>query len=176
MMQLKGEEAIKKAYESILNHDFEQAIAWFERAIATNPECAAYHYKLSITYARSGKLDKAAAHASQAVRLEPKDEHFTFHLQHLQARQLTLQAEKLFEESDERLWLAVSLLQQAVKFDPLSQEAFLLLGIAYSRLREFAPAVQAIQELLKLDPQHSIGLRLLADYRQKWKEYISVTL
>ncbi|WP_230876148.1 tetratricopeptide repeat protein [Paenibacillus validus] len=64
---MDGELAIKKAYESILNHDFEQAIGWFERAIALNPNNASYHYKLSITYARSNKLSKAIRHAEQEI-------------------------------------------------------------------------------------------------------------
>ncbi|ALS22645.1 MULTISPECIES: tetratricopeptide repeat protein [Paenibacillus] len=170
---MDGENAIKKAYESILQHDFERAIAWFERAIALDPHCAAYHYKLSITFARSNKLDKAIGHAAQAVRLEPEDEHYSFHLQHLQARKLILHAERLFEEQDERLWLAVALLQQAVELDPLAIEAFLLLGIAYYRLEEYSSAVKAVKELLKLDPQHAIGKRLLKDYDLKWKQYMN---
>lgn len=170
---MDGETAIKKAYESILKHDFERAIAWFEEAIALDPECAAYHYKLSITFARSNKLDKAIDHAMQAVRLDPEDEHYSFHLQHLQAKQLIFQAEKLFEELDERLWLAVALLQQAVELDPLSIEAFLLLGIAFYHLGEYSLAVKAMKELLKLDPQHAIGNRLLTDYELKWKQYMN---
>ncbi|SDC41566.1 TPR repeat-containing protein [Paenibacillus sp. UNCCL117] len=167
---MDGEFAIKKAYESILQHDFEQAIRWFETAIALKPECASYHYKLSITYARSNKLQKAIHHAGQASALEPQDEHYFFHLQHLQAKALLVQAEKLFEESDERLWLAVSLVQQAVEMDPLSQEAFLLLAVAYARLGEMHLAIRAVKDLLKLDPDHAIGSRLLSEYELKWKK------
>ncbi|WP_372814454.1 tetratricopeptide repeat protein [Paenibacillus sp.] len=172
---MDGELAIKKAYESILNHDFEQAIGWFERAIALNPNNASYHYKLSITYARSNKLSKAIRHAEQAVKLEPTDEHYTFHLQHLRAKALLVEAEKLFEESDERLWLAVALVKQAVENDPLSLEAYLLLGIAYARLDEYSLAIGAVKELLKLDPGHSIGNRLLSEYEHKWKQYMRRT-
>ncbi len=84
-----------------------------------------------------------------------------------------MHAERLFEEQDERLWLAVALLQQAVELDPLAIEAFLLLGIAYYRLEEYSSAVKAVKELLKLDPQHAIGKRLLKDYDLKWKQYMN---
>lgn len=174
---MNGEEAIKKAYEAILKHDFEQAIAWFERAIELEPACAAYHYKLSITYSRSNKLVKAIEHAKRAVELDPEDEHYSFHYQHLQAKELTVQAERLFEESDDRfsrLWLAVALLKQAVDLDPLALEAFLLLGIAYARLEEYSSAIQAVKEMLKLDPNHAIGNRLLPEYEQKWKQYMQI--
>lgn len=169
---MDGEEAIRQAYQAILNHDFAQAIAWFEQAITLEPTCASYHYKLSITYARSNKLSKATEHARKAVELAPGDEHYTFHYQHLQAKELLLQAERLFGDSDERLWLAVALLKQAVQLDPLALEGFLLLSVAYARLQEYSQAVVAVKELLKLDPNHSIGNRLLPEYEQKWKKYM----
>ncbi|MDF2963523.1 MAG: hypothetical protein K0S39_5258, partial [Paenibacillus sp.] len=103
---MDGEEQIKKAYESILKHDFEQAVEWFEQAIAIAPDNAAFHYKLSITYARSNKLSKAIEHAKEAVRLEQSEEHYQFHLQHLQAKELIQQAEKYFEEPEQRIWMA----------------------------------------------------------------------
>ncbi|UUZ79422.1 tetratricopeptide repeat protein [Paenibacillus sp. P26] len=174
---MNGEEAIKKAYEAILKHDFDQAIAWFERAIEADPGCAAYHYKLSITYSRSNKLAKAIEHAKQAVALDPGDEHYQFHYQHLQARELMHQAEKLFEESsDGRLWLAVALLNQAIDLDPLAIEAFLLLSVAYARLTEYSSAIRAVKELLKLDPNHTIGRRLLPEYEHKWKQYMQMSI
>ncbi|WP_235941366.1 hypothetical protein [Paenibacillus puerhi] len=173
---MDGEFAIKKAYESILQHDFEQAVRWFELAIAIKPDCASYHYKLSITYARSNKLQKAIRHAAQASALDPQDEHYSFHLQHLQAKALLVQAERLFEDEDsERLWLAVSLVKRAAEMDPLSLEAFLLMAIAYARLDEYHLAIRAVKELLKLDPAHSIGIRLLSEYELKWKNYMQRT-
>jgi tetratricopeptide (TPR) repeat protein len=172
MDALNGEEAIKKAYDAILKHDFEQAIAWFEQAISIQPDCAAYHYKLSITYARSNKLEKAIEHARQAVMLEPSDEHYLFHYQHVQAKERIRQAEKLLEESENGHWMAIALLKQAVELDPLALEAFLLLGIAHAQLQEYSQAVQAIKEVLKLDPQHGLGNRLIADYQLKWKQYL----
>ncbi|WP_284640177.1 tetratricopeptide repeat protein [Paenibacillus silviterrae] len=169
---MNGEEAIRKAYASILMHDFEQAIAWFEQAIQLDPSNAVYHYKLSITYARSNKLERAIHHAGRAMELEPRDEHYQFHYQQLQARERVRQAEKLLEESENGHWMAVALLQEAIKLDPLALEAFLLLGIAKAQQQEFSDAIQAIKEVLKLDPQHSLGSRLLAEYQSKWKQYI----
>ncbi|CAG7611447.1 hypothetical protein PAESOLCIP111_01380 [Paenibacillus solanacearum] len=169
---MNGEEAIKKAYESILKHDFASAVVWFERAIALDPNCAAYHYKLSITYARSNKLEKATLHAKEAVRLDPNDEHYAMHYRHLQAKELLFRAERLFDESDEQLWLAVELLKQAVELDPLSVEAYLLLSIAYSQLEDYSLAIRAVKELLKLNPDHPVASRLLEEYGRKWKQYM----
>ncbi|MFH5184716.1 tetratricopeptide repeat protein [Paenibacillus sp. TAB 01] len=169
---MDGDALIKKAYEAILNSDFEQAIEWFERAIAMNPNNAAFHYKLSITYSRSNKLRKAVEHATQAVRLDPEEDHYIFHLQHLQARQTIRQAEKFFHGSEDQLWMAVALLKQAIMLDSLSWEAFLMLGLAYSRLKEYSQAIQAIRELLRLDPEHEIGRQLLEEYQNHLKQYM----
>ncbi|TDF99372.1 tetratricopeptide repeat protein [Paenibacillus piri] len=169
---MDGEDQIKKAYESILMNDFEQAIEWFEQAVATEPHNAAFHYKLSITYARSNKLGKAIEHAKEAIRLEPDENQYNFHLEHLQSRELIHQAQKYFKESDQQLWMAVILLQEAIKLDSLSVDAFLLTGLAYSQLKEYSQAIRAINELLKLDPQHELGRQLLAEIQQKLHQYM----
>ncbi|NOU97526.1 tetratricopeptide repeat protein [Paenibacillus sp. LMG 31456] len=170
---MDGEEQIKKAYESILMHDFEQAVEWFEQAIAIAPDNAAYHYKLSITYARSNKLNKAIEHAKEAVKLEPDEEHYRFHFQHLQAKELIQQAQNFIDEPEERSWMAVTLLREAIKLDSLSSDAFLLLGLAYSRLKEYSQAIRAIKELLILDPQHEIGNQLLTEYQLMLRQYMN---
>lgn len=164
---MNGEHIIKKAYESILGHDFEQAIEWFEQAIELEPNNAAYHYKLSITYARSNKLNQALKHAEVACHLNDKDKEYRFHLQHLQAKELIYKAEKYFASTENDLRIAVSLLQQAVILDPLATEAFLLTGLAYAELAEYREAILALKEVIKLDPQHDIAEKLLVEYQDE---------
>lgn len=164
---MNGKDKIKKAYESILEHDFEQAINWFEQAVQLEPGNAAYHYKLSITYARSNKLVSALQHANKACQIEPMHREYRFHLQHLQAKDLIYKAEKYFDHTEGHLRKAISLLQQAVSLDPLALEAFLLMGLAYAELNEYNVAVQKIKEVLKLDPQHDIAEKLLKQYQKK---------
>lgn len=169
---MDGEKQIQKAYAAILSHDFEQAIEWFEQAIELEPDNAAYHYKLSITYARGNKLAKAIEHARTAAELARDEPQYRYHLQILQAKKLIQQAEKYFDPAKEQLHLAVTLLKQAVELDPLATEGFLLLGLAYDGLEEYHLAIQAIREMLKLDPQHEIGLKLLQEYKQKLNTYL----
>jgi tetratricopeptide (TPR) repeat protein len=172
MGSMDGEEQIKKAYEAILMHDFEQAVEWFGQAIAINPNNAVFHYKLSITCARSNKLSKAIEHAKKAVMLEGAEVQFRLHLQHLQAKELIQQAEGYFTESEEQLWCAVDLLKQAIRLDSLCLEAYLLLGHSYSLLKQYNEAIEAIRECLTLDPQHEIGQRLLLEYQQRLREHM----
>ncbi|WP_240762239.1 tetratricopeptide repeat protein [Paenibacillus thalictri] len=164
---MAGTKEIQKAYEAILAGDFEQAIAWFGLAIDREPDNASFHYKLSITYARSNKLREAIKHADMAVQLEPEDAYYRIHLNILQAKELVQKAEKQLQQSNDRLPDCIVWLKTAITLDPLLLEAYLLLGITYERLGEYDPAILAISEVLRLDPQHTTGNRLLARYENK---------
>ncbi|MEI7024521.1 tetratricopeptide repeat protein [Paenibacillus sp. y28] len=169
---MNGEQYIRHAYQAILRHDFEQAVGWFEQAISLEPDNASYHYKLSITYARSGKLAKGLEHAQRAVRLEPDRELYRYHVQHLQAKELAQQAEKLFAQLPPEASLGVALLQEAVRLDPLAIEAYLLLALGYDLLQQYLEALQAINELLKLDPEHEIAHNYHQELKEKLKRYL----
>jgi tetratricopeptide (TPR) repeat protein len=167
---LNGEQFVQRAYEAILQHDFEQAVSWFEQAIAAEPDNAAYHYKLSITYARNNRLEKAFVHARLAAKLDPNNPQYTYHLQNLRAKELVKQAETYFGKSPDQLYMAVELLKSAIMLDPLLVNGFLMLALAYAGLEEYAQAISAIRELLWLDPLHEIGQQLLQQYTVKLHE------
>jgi tetratricopeptide (TPR) repeat protein len=164
---MNADELIKKAYESILGQDFEQAIAWFEQAIGLEPDNAAYHYKLSITYARSNRIGRAIEHAQRAFHHEPDNEIFAANLLNLKSKQLIVQAEKFFTKDAKELYSAIEILKQAIHFDPLSTEAYLLVSLAYARLHHFKEAIFAVEEVLKLDPNHEAANKLLKDYHSR---------
>jgi tetratricopeptide (TPR) repeat protein len=165
--QVDGERELQKAYESILGSDFEKAIEWFEKAIALEPDEADYHYKLSITYARSNKLEKALNRAKQAVRLQPDNESYRFHLQYLYAREKVQQAEKLLNPLNERLDMAIALLKEAIILDPLVIEAYLILGAAYAARQDYHLALNAVNEVLRLDPLHEIASQQITEYKHQ---------
>lgn len=164
---MDGEQQIKKAYESILDQNFEQAIDWFEQAIAIEPNNADYHYKLSITYARSNKLSKAIEHAQTAVQLEMHNEVYRFHVQNLRAKDRIQQAEKYFTADKNQLYMAIHLLKEAILLDSLAWEAYLMLGLAYVELEQYHDAIQAIREVLKLNPDHEIAQKVLVEITLK---------
>jgi len=170
-----GGRLIQKAYEAILYQDFEQAMEWFEKAVETEPNNASFHYKLSITYARSNKLDRAIYHARKACELAGHQPQYQYHIQILQAKQLIRQAEKYIGDAEgdaaEPSFMAVALLKQAVALDPLAKEGYLMLGMAYAKLNDFPSALQVIRELLRLDPGHETGTQLLTEWEQKLKTY-----
>jgi tetratricopeptide (TPR) repeat protein len=169
--EMDGEFEIKKAYASILESDFERAIDWFERAVRLDPDNAAYHYKLSVTYARSNKLTRAIEHARSAMKLEPGNDAYKFHADALEAKQLMQGAEKHINGKTEP-HIAVEMLKRAILLDPLLIEAFLLLAVAYGELDEFGFALQSAQNAVKLDPQHAEANRLVEEFKYKLKRYL----
>ena len=166
---MNGETQIQKAYESILGHDFEKAIEWFEKAIAEEPNNAAYHYKLSITFARSNKLFKAIEHASRALELDKDNEVYRYHLQVLHARELVEKAQKQLSTQSEHAERAIFLLKEAIILDPLAIEAYLILGEAFAFRKDYARAYQTVMEAVRLEPHHEIAKQHAALYQQKMK-------
>ncbi|GKS13921.1 hypothetical protein YDYSY3_49210 [Paenibacillus chitinolyticus] len=171
---MDGEQEIQKAYEAILNNDFEDAISWFEKAVLSEPDNASYHYKLSITFARSGKLGKAIDHAVAAYELEPESEAYQYHLTTLKAKALIAEADKYLDQSREReqIQTAIGLLKQASALDPLSAEAYLKLAAAYAGADDYDLAVHAAKEAIRLEPLNKAAAGLLDEYRRKLRQYL----
>lgn len=158
---MKSEQFVQKAYHCILQNDFEEALHWFEAAVMENPEDAEIHYRCSVTYARSNRLDKAMEHAEKASLLAPDKPEYTLYLQHLQAMRIvqdtkkTLDAAAVALPSD--LYETVSILKEAVRLDPLYGEAYIWLALAYSQLNEHTLAISTLKEVIALHP-HDHGL------------------
>ncbi|NOU99180.1 tetratricopeptide repeat protein [Paenibacillus planticolens] len=166
---MNGEDQIQKAYESILSQDFEKAIEWFEKAIAAEPNNAAYHYKLSITYARGNKLSSAIEHAVEAAQLEQDNEAYRYHLQVLHARELVERAQRHLSTQTEHAERAIFLLKEAIVLDPLAIEAYLILGEAFAFRNDYGRAHQTVADALRLEPNHELAKQQAERYQQKMK-------
>ncbi|WP_379353457.1 MULTISPECIES: tetratricopeptide repeat protein [unclassified Paenibacillus] len=164
---MDGESCIKKAYEFIFQSDFEGAIYWFEQAIAADPENAGYYHKCAVSCARSGKWSKAKIYADVAEKLEPGNEEYRYHSQLIQSQLLLAEAKGLVASTPPDLKEAAELLRHAATLDPLSFEAFYLLGMVCLTEGRLDEAIIHAREALRLDPQHSSARRLFADINRK---------
>lgn len=166
---------VKAAYRSILRSDFAEAIQFFEAAIAASPDDAEVRYRCSITYARSGMLEKALEHAFAAVKLDGGKPDYQLHLQHLQALHLVQEAKRLLEDDAEGAhnpYHPVTLLKEAIALDPLYGDAYVWLAIAHSRMNEHVQAIAAMKEVIALHPDDT-GLRqLMKDLQKSLQKYI----
>lgn len=165
---MSADKKVKEAYAAILASDFERAIRLFEEAIAEEPEESAHYYKLSITYSRSGKLDKALDAAKTALKYAPGNESYAEMITHIEAKRLMEKAKSALAKRDlekkdqERVIHQVAdWLEEAVRLDPLSAEAFLFLSAAYEEEGKIGPAIGMVREALRLSPQLPEAKRLL---------------
>jgi TolB-like protein/Flp pilus assembly protein TadD len=79
-------------------HDYEEAIALLEEAVALNPSFAQAHFALGCTKVWSGRAREGIAHVDRAAQLSPRDPHLSsFHatraLAHIDLHELTEAAE-----------------------------------------------------------------------------------
>ncbi|OKP93599.1 tetratricopeptide repeat protein [Paenibacillus sp. P46E] len=166
---------VKAAYRSILRSDFAEAITLFEAAIAASPDDAEVRYRCSITYARSGMLERALEHAQAAVNLDRGKPEYGLHLQHLQALQLVREAKRLLEDDitgANNPYHPITLLKEAIVLDPLYGDAYVWLAIAHSRMNEHVQAIAALKEVMSLHPDDS-GLRqLMKDLQKSLQKYM----
>lgn len=166
---MSADKKIKEAYAAILASDFERAIHCFEEAIAEEPEEPAHYYKLSITYSRSGKLEKALDAAKMALKYAPGNERYTDMVAHIEAKRLMDKAKSALakrglenNDKDRVIHQVAEWLEEAVRLDPLSAEAFLFLSAAYEEEGKISQAVGMVREALRLSPQLPEAKRLLA--------------
>ncbi|GAB6990276.1 tetratricopeptide repeat protein [Paenibacillus pini] len=153
---MKKEPLVQQAYHCILQNDFEGALHWFEAAVAENPEDADIHYRCSVTYARSNRLEQAMQHALQASTLAPEKPEYRLYYNHLRAMRLVQDARRIIDTLTaapaSELYRAVSILKEANQLDPLYGDAYIWLALAYSQLNEHARAFSTLKEVIALQP------------------------
>jgi tetratricopeptide (TPR) repeat protein len=167
---MDGDNEVKRAYESILQGDYEQAIRWFEEAIAADPDNPAYHHKCSITCMRSGKWSKALQHAERAAGLAPGEAEYAYHLATVQARSLAAAAEQELAGGAPDLAAVIDQLKLALELDPLLDDGYVLLAAAYGAVGNYRKAAETAREALRLNPQQSEAKRLFAEYNRKRRQ------
>ncbi|MGW8957745.1 tetratricopeptide repeat protein [Paenibacillus sp. NPDC055715] len=172
---MKAEEYVQKAYQCILQNDFEQAVEWFEKAISAQPDHAEHYFRCSVTYARSGRIEQALAYAGAAVRLAPQQDEYVLHLHTMEARQQTEKARKMLDVDRATPQVrtdAILLLEQAIALDPLCGDAFMLLALVYAEMNEYKLAVQAAHEAAALFPHNEQLANLMKKLCQQMNEQI----
>ncbi|MGN7455769.1 tetratricopeptide repeat protein [Paenibacillus pasadenensis] len=149
---MDGEGCIKKAYECILNGDFDGAIEWFLQAIQLEPRNASFHYKCSVSCARSGRWELALHHAVQACELKPGHEEYRYHLDIVEARRLVSDAKLLLASESGSASEAMEFLQEARILDPLQAEACYLAAVCCMQLGRLQEARLLAAEACRLEP------------------------
>jgi tetratricopeptide (TPR) repeat protein len=165
MVGMDGEMYVRQAYEAILQGDFELALHGFQLAIAAEPDNSSYYYKGSVTCARSGKLPLAMEYAQKALELAPEDPTYKLHYRTIYAKTKVADARTHLQMALPNLESCIEELKEAAQLDPLSVEAFLLLGIVYRLRKNYRSSLESLREALALDPLNEEVRRLLYEVR-----------
>lgn len=120
----------------------------FEEALLIQPEHVPAQYDYGLLLLQEGNMDEAARHFRKAVETDDAFGNGWLYLGIIESER------KDYNEAASALTKASTLL-------PLSEEAFFRLGIAQMRLKEFRAAKRSIKRLLKINPLHADGKRLL---------------
>jgi tetratricopeptide (TPR) repeat protein len=117
---------------------FDEAIAYYSRALKLDPGSYDAHYGLGVSYLNSNKTAASAEHFRKAVRADPQSA-----LAHLALGRALLSGERSAE--------AVEELKTAVRLEPKLRQGFFLLGRAYQKLgnQDLAKEAMAMERELR---------------------------
>ena len=134
--------------KSFLFHEFDEAIALFDRALAASPNCALAWTRSSVTYSYLGRTEEAVVRAEEGLRLSPLDPHLFF----------THVSLALAHYVAGRYGEAVRWSQKARDANPRFTATLRILAASLAASDQLADAQAAGRALLALTPQFRVGV------------------
>jgi tetratricopeptide (TPR) repeat protein len=120
---VNGERYIKAAFAYLYIREFRRAIESFQRAMEVEPDNPVYFFHASVTALRNQMYDHALLWAERAAELAPKNALYTEHVNVVRSSMLTAAAMNAKSVGN---WAeALRLLHEAIKRDPLNEEALI---------------------------------------------------
>jgi tetratricopeptide (TPR) repeat protein len=144
--------------------NFEGARLQYQQACELDPNNADLFYNLARLHEAQGDISKAIPTYYQALKLNPQQAESHHNLGRLL--------------SDERPTEALAHLQQAITYQPDSEQAFNSIGKLWQQQCEIEAAIASFQQAIKLDPDFADAhvnlaqaLLLQGDYQRGFTEY-----
>lgn len=154
---LRGEMAVE-------NDQVEEAIIFFEKAIAQDPESTIYVRKRLISlYVRLSKLEKALEQLDVVLRREIDNRDLLI----LRAGILT---------SLQKTDLAIETYQQLITLGTRDEEPFLLLSSLYAEKNDYKQAQSVLKQLLSHEKESYLGIYYLAKMYEIDEQYSSAEI
>lgn len=128
-------------------HDLTKGIAYIDEAISVNPNHAHAYIQSGIVRTRAGATELAIKHLNNAMRLSPRDSR----------GYAIFQAMALAHQVGGNLDMAYDWARRAVQHNPNYLPGWYVLASSAASLGRNEEAKSAVERLLRLDPQFSIG-------------------
>jgi Tfp pilus assembly protein PilF len=174
---------LQQAYDALRQKAYERAIAGFQQAIALAPDKPAIHKDLAYTLLKIGDTEAARDQFSEAVRLDPSDDHVAMEYAFLcyeTKQQATARiifdrirkngnatAEDAFQNIDRPLAEGIARWSKAVTLEPGNFSAHQELATLAEQRDELEVAAEHYEKAWRLRPDERA---LLLDLGRVWKQ------
>ena len=111
-------EWFKKGYNASMAKKYDEAIEYYKKAIAINPNYADAHANLGVNYMQKGKFDEAISNLKEAIEIDPMNAGAHFNL-------------GLVYDKKGKVDEAIFEYEKTLDIDPCFAKAYQNLGIAY---------------------------------------------
>ncbi|OGR78946.1 MAG: hypothetical protein A3I11_00580 [Elusimicrobia bacterium RIFCSPLOWO2_02_FULL_39_32] len=184
----------KKVYSHFLNAlilerygELERALKEYSRTLALEPQASLIYQQRANLYLKMGQPEKALPDAQAFYKLHPEDPEASLFLasihlmldQKITARQILEKSIEenpkyipslielsnilLFEDSPK----AIKILENILKIDPFSIQAYYSLGLVYQKMEEFPKAKNMFEKVIEIDPESVPSLLFLGETYEK---------
>ena len=120
--------------------EFEQEVAWAQKAIAINPQFDLAHINNGNGLAGLKRYDEAAEAYNKAIRIAPQNPFGVYSL-------------GVIEEEQGNFKKALEFYRQSIQIDPKFENGYFNLAAMHANLKQFDEAIAALKKLLELNPQ-----------------------
>ena len=174
--------SLQKAYDALRVTHYDEAISYFQQAIALAPNRAAIHKDLAYTLLKIGENEAARDQFAEAMRIDPSDQHVALEYaflcyetkQQAVARRIfdrvrktgDATAEQAFQNIDRPLAEGIERWKKALEMSPDNFSAHQELATLAEQRDELALAAEQYQEAWRLRPDER---SLLLDMGRTWK-------
>jgi tetratricopeptide (TPR) repeat protein len=120
--------------------EFEQEMAWAQKAIAINPQFDLAYINKGNALAGLKRYNEAAEAFNKAIRINPKDP-------------LGIYSLGVLEEEQGNFKKALEFYRQSIQIDPKFENGYFNLAAMHANLKQFDEAIAALKKLIELNPQ-----------------------
>lgn len=138
------------------DHDFSDAVQYFEAALACDPNASSIHYPLAMAYRKLGEVEKAQLHlGKQGTEIPKIPDRLIDNLDTLRRGTGELWWRGTVATNEGRFPDAVEAYREMVAMDPSDPTSRMWFGIALARTRDLEGAIEQFSRALAIAPEHA---------------------